>query len=381
VFLLGAIVGQTLAGDPNYVYPRKAIVSLMTNPGAGAHRLQRFYKGRPLEVLDADTSSFFVKVRGDGREGWIFKRHVSFDPPSEYLQTPEELGMDAAYARCDLNRNGIPDYLDIVHAARSFIGRYFDDFNKIGSKFGTYQAEVLESRWANEHERNGESAGPPPFPAKLQGEEEAIIPETSDVPDGIHWMWSMDGIDNNGDGRADDPLEEVMVCIDLLTAAYERAGQPVTRMLLERAGDTDLLRWSPGIWVSKIKPYYTRNIWSAVALLSRSPHFLYFKEPNIADARAKPVERFFPGDMIFFGRTQERNLSNFRIRHSAIVGQVDPKTGLPLTIITCIVPRVMEFGLERNYDRFTIMSHARPNVKNPPPIDASGEAARTDRAR
>lgn len=338
-------------------------VSLLSEPGPSGHRLQRFYMGRRLEVLDDESNAFFVKVRADGREGWVFRRYVTFDPPSEETFDGGKARVSSEFLASDRNQNGLPDYIEIVQIARSFIGRFFDDFNKIGGGDGPYQSAVEEQKWATRFLQDGEAAaGPAPQQLPESGAEVAI-PDSFGVMDGIHWQWSIDGKDNNVDGRVDEPLEEVMVCVDLCTAAYEQAGYPVTKMLLDSHGIKDQVQWSPGIWVSKAKPYFSRNLDILVPYLQKSPMFKYFSEPKLRSPASVPNEPFRPGDMIFFGLTKDLGTSKFRLCHSGIVSDVDRDTGMPLTIITAVVPRVMEFRLDNSYDRFTILGHARPNFE------------------
>ncbi|MBI4867090.1 MAG: SH3 domain-containing protein [Candidatus Wallbacteria bacterium] len=341
-------------------------VSLLSAPGPEGHRLQRVYQGRRLEVLDDESNAFFVRVRIDGREGWVFKRYVTFDPAPEETFQPEKLQVSSEFLASDKNENAVPDYIEIVQVARSFIGRFFDDFNKIGGRGGPYQSAVDEAKWAGVFLSQGEeAAGPAPADVK-ESSGEVAIPESDGLPDGIHWMWSQDGKDNNDEGRVDEPLEEVMVCIDLCTAAYEQAGYPLTKNLLDAHGIKDQVRWSTGIWVSKSKPYYSRNLDIMVPFLKKSPAYRYFPENQINSPTARPNEPFLPGDMIFFGLTGELGTPKFRLCHSGIVTEVDPETGMPLYIITAVVPRVMEFRLDNSYDRFTILGHARPNYEAEP---------------
>jgi hypothetical protein len=134
-------------------------------------------------------------------------------------------------------------------------------------------------------------------------------------------------------------------------------------MLLDAHGARDQVRWSPGIWVSESKPYLSRNLDILVPFLKRSSQFKYFSDPQIQDPAAVPDEPFRPGDMIFFGLTKDLGTSKFRLCHSAIVSEVDARTGMPLKVITCIVPRVIEFRLDDSYDRWVILGHARPNFE------------------
>ncbi len=359
----GLLLNQGPAAASQFARVKLYAVSLLSKPGAEGHRLQRFYLGRRLEIMDDETNPYFLKVRADGREGWVFRRYVTLEPAAEELYQPEGVQVSSEFLASDRNQNGVPDYQEIVQISRAFIGRFFDDFNKIGGGEGPYQGAVNESRWANTYTTEGEAAaGPPPSEVK-DSSSEVAIPDSSGLQDGIHWQWSIDGKDNNDDGRIDEPLEEVMVCVDLCTSAYEQAGYPVTKMLLDAHGARDQVRWSTGIWVSESKPYLSRNLDILVPFLKKSPQFKYFSEPEIHDPAAVPNEPFRPGDMIFFGLTKDLGTSKFHLCHSAIVSEVDTKTGMPLKVITCIVPRVIEFRLDDSYDRWVILGHARPNYE------------------
>ncbi|MBI4872957.1 MAG: SH3 domain-containing protein [Candidatus Riflebacteria bacterium] len=356
--------GQATAGP--FARVKLYAVSLLSEPGAGGHRLQRFYLGRRLEVVDDESNQYFVKVRADGREGWVFRRYVTFDPAPEEVYPPADTEVSSEFLASDRNSNAVPDYLEIVQSARTFIGRFFDDFNKIGGPDGPYQGAVNEARWATRYLAEGsEAAGPPPSEVR-ESAADIAIPDSFGLPDGIHWQWSIDEQDNNGDGRVDEPLEEVMVCVDLCTASYEAAGYPISKMILDSAGLKDQVRWSMGVWVSRSKPYYSRNLDILVPFLKRSPMFKYFPEPELRSPDATPSEPFRPGDMIFFGLTKDLGTSKFHLCHSAIVSEVDSQTGMPLTVITCVVPRVIEFRLDNSYDRWTILGHARPNFESGP---------------
>lgn len=336
--------------------------SLLTEPGREGHRITRLYKGHPVRVVDELSNEHYVEVEANGHRGWIFRRYLTYEPPPEDLYPPRSGMVEQGFLRADRNGNGQPDFRDVVRNARSFIGSFFDDFNNIGGPTGPYQAAADRSRWAQTLQRFGpDVAGPPPF--SPDGPMfEIVIPESDNIPDGVHWKWSQDGLDNNGDGRVDDPLEELLVCIDLCTASYERAGYPITSELLDhhRIPREDRIQWSPGIWVSRRKPYLSRNLGYLVPFLKRSKNWRYFSEPKLDSPDDRPREPFRPGDMVFFGLTEDLGTRKFRLCHSGIVSTVDPDTGMPLRMITAVVPRVMDFQLDNSYDRFIILGHARP---------------------
>ncbi len=289
----------------------RPVSPLLAEASSLSDSLAPLHAGMRVQLLGPATARGFVPVRSENMQGYmradeLLRRFL----PEDAYPGPKD-SPDRAFLTSDRDGDGVPDFRDIVHAARSMIGLPFDDAANL----------------------------------RLQ--------DAGGSADGRRWWWRADGKDNNGNGETDERDEDVVVCVDLLNRALDQAGYPVERMMRqEHPGESS---GAPGGG----DPYFTRRVRNLLAHIRGSPEFEYFREPRIASRDAAPGEPARPGDLLFFGLRRDLGTFRFAIKHSGICVSVDPETGLPGWIITGIVPRARFFDLRRGYDRFIYCGHAR----------------------
>ncbi|MBI3892176.1 MAG: hypothetical protein HY303_11675 [Candidatus Wallbacteria bacterium] len=304
------------AGD-DWAVVNRAISPLLDRPSVTGEARMTLYAGMRVLLLDTKAAPGYAKVSYGDAIGFMRSQELlrGFLPEDRYPGPNDQ--PEKEFLASDRNGDGVPDFRDIVHAARDMIGLAFDDA------------------------------------ASLR------LDESGQTPDGLHAGWAHDGKDNDGDGVVDNREEDVLVCIDLLIRAVEAAGFPMTRAILDVArSQPEVFREGRGA-APIDDELLARRVRNVVAFTRVSPDFRYFPEPEVHDPTTFPRERARPGDLLFFGLTKDLGKRKFKIQHSGICVSVNPQTGLPVWIITAVVPRVQFLNLEKGYHRFTYCGHAR----------------------
>jgi hypothetical protein len=316
-WLLAACLAVPAAPASEWAVVNAPIAPLLDRPSVTAEARGLLYPGMRVEVLDSRSTPGYARVLHREAAGWMRARELlrGFIPEDRFPGPGDRT--EPGFEHCDRDHDGIPDFRDIVYAARDMLGLPFDDA------------------------------------ASLR------LDDSGRTPDGMHLDWASDGLDNNGDGVIDDRDEDVMVCIDLLVRAVEQAGYPMSRAMRELAAlRPELFREGTRGQASRDE-FLTRRVRNVIAFTKNSPDFRYFPEPKIHSPTTWPSERARPGDLLFFGLTKDLGRPKFQVQHSGICVSVHPQTGQPVWMVTAVVPRVQFFNLQKGFGRFTYCGHAR----------------------
>lgn len=290
---------------------------ILDRPSVTAEARDMLYPGMRVEVLDSRSAPGYARVLHRDAAGWMRSNELlrGFIPEDRYPGPGDRT--EPGFAQCDRDGDGIPDFRDIVYAAREMLGLPFDDA-------GSLQLD-----------------------------------DSGRTPDGMHLGWASDGADNNGDGAIDDRDEDVLVCIDLLVRAVEQAGYPMSRAMRELAASRPEVFKEGTRGAAARDEFLTRRVRNVIAFVRNSPDFRYFPEAKIHDPTTWPSERARPGDLLFFGLSKDLDRPRFQVQHSGVCVSVHPRTGLPVWMVTAVVPRVQFFNLQKGFGRFTYCGHAR----------------------
>ncbi|MBI4866721.1 MAG: hypothetical protein HY816_07190 [Candidatus Wallbacteria bacterium] len=322
--LLAALMASAKLAAEDWAIVNRPTSPLLDRPSVTGVARATLYPGMRVRVVDERAAPGYARVVSGETAGFMRATELlrGFLPEDSYPGPADQ--PEPAFLASDRDGDGAPDFRDIVRAARDMIGLPFDDASSLN------------------------------------------VDRPGRTPDGVHAAWAADGKDNDGDGEADNRDEDVLVCIDLVLRAVERAGFPLTASIDETArSHPELFRdLQPGRPGSR-DPFVSRRVRNVVTFTKNSPDFQYFPEPQIHSPTTFPRERARPGDVLFFGLTKDLGTRKFKLQHSGICVSVDPSTGLPGWMITAVVPRVQFFDLARGYERFTYCGHARL-VPRPP---------------
>ncbi len=220
--------------------------------------------------------------------------------------------------------------------------------------------DIFYYRYSNKKVVGGEGDGiPTPGEPDLDGND----PDERNLFDGTHLAWRNDGKDNNDNGQIDEPEETWLVCIDLPNMTYAKAGYDLPKLMAEDA------RKNPKRYGARAgsamntasDPYLARRVPNVIRFLASDPRFYYFPEPNLRTVDARPRTQFLPGDVIFFGHTDELGTSKFGPNHSGIVTEIDPETGMPTQVVSMRTSGAKEEYVDQDFlSQFVILGHARP---------------------